>query len=349
MSKRFIHAIVFCLFLSVSFFRTKCEAKTDSLYTKEIGDALFKNNFKEARTWIAKRGIIKDSIGFRPFRDTTLDYRYRNYNYYSSLVLLEANGLEDVIRYMMSNGTERESTYFKYLALGFACGDKNFPLIKLLLENGASVNFGYNSNESYDESPLKRLLIPQLTEEGIVVCPTTEMMEYLLKKGGILDAYYVILYSYADCKYDDVQYLKLMLKYGAVLTDSTKKNWASVLQIAAKWGSKEMLHYLIEEAKMDLEYKDENGWTALHYAAEIGNETAIKILLNAGAKKDAKTEKELCVEYSPMLQDEPKDNECYRAGSRPIDILQLAYTNCKDENNKAISSKAYENCLNILK
>ena len=56
---------------------------------------------------------------------------------------------------------------------------------------------------------------------------------------------------------------------------------------AAVHGYDRVLEFLIEK-KVDLNATDEDGWTALHFAAMANAENSVKALLKAGAKSDLK-------------------------------------------------------------
>ena len=57
---------------------------------------------------------------------------------------------------------------------------------------------------------------------------------------------------------------------------------------AAYYGHPEVVTLLIE-AKARIEHKDNNGWTALTYAAGRGREDCVRVLLDAGADKESKS------------------------------------------------------------
>ncbi len=66
--------------------------------------------------------------------------------------------------------------------------------------------------------------------------------------------------------------------------------YGNLLAIAVAEKKNELLKYLIETCNIDIddmeydyETKQENGWTALHWAASTGNKEALKYLINKGA------------------------------------------------------------------
>eukprot|EP01006_Ploeotia_vitrea_P031379 TRINITY_DN63713_c0_g2_i1.p1 TRINITY_DN63713_c0_g2~~TRINITY_DN63713_c0_g2_i1.p1 ORF type:complete len:429 (+),score=248.20 TRINITY_DN63713_c0_g2_i1:159-1289(+) len=57
----------------------------------------------------------------------------------------------------------------------------------------------------------------------------------------------------------------------------------SALHKAAFWGHNDMVRYLIDEVKMDVDVQDNYGDTALHDAAKFGHATVAQMLIDAGA------------------------------------------------------------------
>jgi len=62
----------------------------------------------------------------------------------------------------------------------------------------------------------------------------------------------------------------------------------SALHKACFWGHNEMVQYLVNECKLNVNVQDNYGDTALHDAAKFGHETVAKILLDAGANTTLK-------------------------------------------------------------
>ena len=48
---------------------------------------------------------------------------------------------------------------------------------------------------------------------------------------------------------------------------------------------------MLVKAKINLDYQDEDGYTALHYAVECGYKELIKFLIDSGANLSLKTNK----------------------------------------------------------
>lgn len=62
----------------------------------------------------------------------------------------------------------------------------------------------------------------------------------------------------------------------------------TALHKAAYWGHVEIIDYLCNERKVDLDVQDSNGDTALHDAARFGHTGCVKMLISSGAKSDVK-------------------------------------------------------------
>lgn len=83
----------------------------------------------------------------------------------------------------------------------------------------------------------------------------------------------------------DIQYFKNIVEAGANLEAKDGNGW-TFLHYAARWGHDEKVQVLIE-AGAYLEARDNGGWTPLHYAAFYGFRYVVKILISSGASKEA--------------------------------------------------------------
>lgn len=107
----------------------------------------------------------------------------------------------------------------------------------------------------------------------------------------------------------------------------TKVSLNDNLSNASKCGSEKILHFLLDKYvnAMDVEYKDEEGNTALHHVLELFDENEwkyqsfVKPLLSKGARLDAKNKEgktpfDLLVEYV---------NDCFQwdAAFKPFKVI----------------------------
>lgn len=85
--------------------------------------------------------------------------------------------------------------------------------------------------------------------------------------------------------------LKLLVDAGAKIDTRDIENW-STLHEAVKAGDEriEILNYLIDECKFDVNTVDDDGWTPLHVAARFSSTKAVGILIKAGCDVNARTE-----------------------------------------------------------
>lgn len=92
-------------------------------------------------------------------------------------------------------------------------------------------------------------------------------------------------------RHGSLECLKLLVKAGANVEAKDIENWTA-LHEAVKAGDEklEILKYLIDECKVDVNSVDDDGWTALHVAARFSATEAVQILVNAGCEVNAKTE-----------------------------------------------------------
>ena len=56
------------------------------------------------------------------------------------------------------------------------------------------------------------------------------------------------------------------------------------------WKTASQTQIVIEISKTDLKARDENGWTALMFAARFGAAESVKLLMEAGADLEARSE-----------------------------------------------------------
>ena len=107
------------------------------------------------------------------------------------------------------------------------------------------------------------------------------------------------------------------------------KNGETFLHTVAKFCKCALLMKMLA-AQGDIEARDQNGWTPLHYAAFEGNYESADGLLLAGADPNAETTVAI-KNLTPKYQESEGRQYLYDAGSRPMDLYHESFTrNTKD-------------------
>ncbi|KAJ5776455.1 uncharacterized protein N7511_001466 [Penicillium nucicola] len=176
-------------------------------------------------------------------------------------------------------------------------------LVQSLIQSGASVNF----RDEYGQSPLH-----YAAERGFIEC-----MEVLVKHGAdlhIIDnsgfspflwavvagqegATTGLLFMYTDASSfsaDGKSALawaaslgwsptaEMLVKHGASISDTRNMQQTLPLKEAAASGNLPTARLILEYGQ-DPNYRDRDGWSAIHWAAEEGHLEIVRLLLNAGA------------------------------------------------------------------
>ena len=89
--------------------------------------------------------------------------------------------------------------------------------------------------------------------------------------------------------------LQILLRNRATNLNAKAYDGTTPLILAARLAIEEMVDGLIN-AESDINAPDNNGKTALHWAAAVNNIDAVNILLANGANKDAQDDK-VCLNY----------------------------------------------------
>ena len=189
------------------------------------------------------------------------------------LMIACENGKLHAVRYLIAGGAEVNlEDNSGYTALHYAAtfSNNNFAL-SCLIDSGANVNGLTNDNRT----PL------------MLACESGNLVNCLLQNGAYVDfqdddgqtALYLATYSECNC-FDN---LSSLIRYGADVNTADIRKCTPLMR-ASQFCDVEEVTLLIEHgAKVELQ--DQNGDTALHYAARVGKETSANFckLLTAGA------------------------------------------------------------------
>jgi len=183
------------------------------------------------------------------------------------LNLAVETGQKDMAELLLSRGANVNSRYgqINVTPLQIAASQGNKDLAALLIAHGADVNAMYESNwYKSDWTPLRYAI-----QNG-----NTEMIKLLIDNGARLDVTdrrgrslaTVAMYN------EDREIVELLLTFGANVT----------IHLAAFAGDLEQTKSLIDQG-VDINLRDDRGYTPLHYAAMAGNTQVAELLIAEGA------------------------------------------------------------------
>ena len=113
----------------------------------------------------------------------------------------------------------------------------------------------------------------------------------LIKKGADVNAvdeegWSTFLYASA---FGNSSMLRSILSKNESLLNTKTKNNATPLHMAVVYDNIENIKYLVSQLKADINAQDNDGWTALYYAAANDKKEAYNLLLRLGADNDIKS------------------------------------------------------------
>ena len=237
------------------------------------------------------------------------DYIDGYYPCCTPLFVAAANGDVDILSFLVESGADvnaRSGDVDEQLTpLMIACENGKLNAVLYLIDEGAEVNLednsGYTalhyaatiSNNNYTLSCLidSGANVNALTNDNrtplMLACESGNLVNCLLQSGAYVDfqdddgqtALYLATYSECNC-FDN---LSSLIRYGADVNTADIRKCTPLMR-ASQFCDVEEVTLLIEHgAKVELQ--DQNGDTALHYAARVGKETSANFckLLTAGA------------------------------------------------------------------
>ena len=109
--------------------------------------------------------------------------------------------------------------------------------------------------------------------------------ELLLKRNANINAkdeegWNTFLYA---SSFSDSKMIRLLLSNNEELSKSYTKDNLTGLHLAVIFDNMRVVKYLVENANIDINYQDKDGWTALHYAAYNKKNRIYNLLLRLGA------------------------------------------------------------------
>jgi ankyrin repeat protein len=260
------------------------------------------------------RNVVDDKT-FKFFQNTSIFYNkiptLGSVNYKNTvLVQMIFNKKFGVAEQMIKNGADiNEKTILKTSPLLAAAEKGSIELVDLLLQKGADVNavnvFGKtalinamgNENSNTRNSLLKLLLEkkPKLDvfdyhfDSPLTLAVRNndkQAVETLLKAGADINTHQVWAPIHFAANFTDNDMIDLLCKYKVDINALTEGALFPATEVAIRYSGKKfpVIKSLIKNG-IDLSLKDVQGDTALHVAAEVGDEDIIKLLLKSGADK----------------------------------------------------------------
>ncbi|MFC1762992.1 ankyrin repeat domain-containing protein [Planctomycetota bacterium] len=187
----------------------------------------------------------------------------------TALHVAAANSHEEIAELLIANGANIDANKPDYTPLTWAVWNDDVDMTKILVTHGANVNYK-KAND------IPAFFYCFLIDGGV------ELAELFVSHGAKLDmkdngGCTVFQHSVGAGRQDLVEYF---------LGKGFK---APAFHLAAFRGDLDLVKNFIDEG-MDVDTKDEYGWTPLYWACSAGQEAVGKYLLDKGAKADATTE-----------------------------------------------------------
>jgi cytohesin len=176
----------------------------------------------------------------------------------------------DTVKLLISKGAEVST-----IQLAAYLGD--LAKVKSFIEKGVSVN----TQDGYWPTPL----------QAAAATGQREVAEFLISEGALVNAEAVALGGTTALHYAALggskEVVELLISKGAVI-DARDKNALKALPLAAMAGSTDIvkrINYL--RYAREVNAKDKDGWTPLHYAARSGQKDVVLLLIDHGADVNA--------------------------------------------------------------
>ena len=162
-------------------------------------------------------------------------------------------------------------------ALMIASNNGKNDIVKLLIAKGANVN-------AIDINGTTALMYAAMNGD-------TDIVKNLLAAGANINTqdtygWTALMFACRDVK-EDTELIQTLIDSGANIALRTKEkdNKSDALMIASAYGNLNAVKTLIA-AGANINTKDKNDWSAMHWASGMGHKEVVDALLAAGAKKD---------------------------------------------------------------
>ena len=172
--------------------------------------------------------------------------------------------------------------YNSVKSLGVLLGNSNIDL-EATLPEGYFTHLGDDSTDAVYIGKATPLIYAIFKSEG-----NTRIFNDLIKKGANVNAtdeegWSTFLYAAA---FGNSSMLRNILSKNKNLINSKTKDNVTPLHMAVVYDNLDNIKYLVRNLKVDINAKDDDGWTALYYAAANKKKEAYNLLLRLGADKN---------------------------------------------------------------
>ena len=202
------------------------------------------------------------------------------------------------------NHISESKNFYNFTPLTFASDKGNLEIVKLLVENRASIN-------AEDGSEGNTVIgLPAPGEGTFLVCNTA--LTKAIEKGNL-------------------EIVKYLVENGADIKDNDSN---TALTVASRNGNLEVVKYLVENGA-DINDKDNYGDTALMVASWNGNLEVVKYLVENGADIDENSHGKTALMIASEKDNEDKDDlEKERMMRMKIEMMRASLMNGADINAK---------------
>ena len=189
----------------------------------------------------------------------------------------ESGNLDMVNRLLAANAKVNMVNKGGGTALMIASNNGKNDIVKLLIAKGANVN-------AIDINGTTALMYAAINGR-------TDVVKTLLEAGANINTqdthgWTALMFACRDVK-EDTELIQTLIDSGANIALRTKEkdNKSDALIIASAYGNLNAVKTLIA-AGANINTKDKNDWSAMHWASGMGHKEVVDALLAAGAKKD---------------------------------------------------------------